>query len=62
MKVRDVLDIQNKSMGNREKGLLLTKMLKARAKRYNPTDTEIPSGWNASPYQGGVEGRAGGQL
>lgn len=62
MKVRDVLDIQNKKMNNHEKGLLLTRMLKARARRNNPTDTEIPSGWNAGPYQGGDQGRAGGQL
>lgn len=52
MRVRDILDIQNNKMPNREKGVLITKLLRARARRYNPTDTETPTGWNAGPYPG----------
>jgi hypothetical protein len=54
MVVRDILDITNKRMSNVEKGLLITRMLKAKARRFNPTDTETPNGWNASPYPGSL--------
>lgn len=52
MKVRDVLDVQNNKMPNMEKGVLITRLLKARARRNNPQDCETPSGWNAGPYPG----------
>ncbi len=54
MRVRDILDVQNNKMPNMEKATLLTKLLKARARRYNPKDTEDPQGWNAGPYPGSV--------
>ncbi len=52
MRVRDILDIQNNKMPNYEKGVLITRLLKARARRHNPMDTEMPTGWNAGPYPG----------
>lgn len=54
MKLRDIIDVQNTKMGNLAKGTLLIRMLKARARRNNPTDTETPTGWNASPYPGSL--------
>lgn len=54
MKVRDVLDIQNNKMPNMEKGVLIARLLRARARRNNPMDTETPTGWNASPYPGSL--------
>lgn len=59
MKVRDVLDIQNNKMPNHEKAVLLTKMLKARARKNNPMDCEQPLGWNMSPYPGSVTATMG---
>jgi hypothetical protein len=62
MKVRDILDIQNNKMPNSEKAGWIVRMLKARSRRNNPTDTEIPTGWNASPYGGTSATRAGGMM
>lgn len=52
MKVRDILDIMNNRMPNMEKAVLITRLLKARARSNNPKDTEDPQGWNAGPYPG----------
>ncbi len=52
MTVSELLDIKNSKIGNREKGLMIAKMAKACAKRHNPIDTDIPSGWNAGPFPG----------
>jgi len=62
MKVRDILDIQNNNMPNREKGVLITRLLKARARRYNPKDTEDPQGWNSGLYGGTPFSRSGGTM
>lgn len=61
MRVRDILDVQNNKMPNYEKGVLLTRMLKARARRNNPKDCEEPTGWNASPYPGSLMKGGGAQ-
>lgn len=52
MNVREILGIENTKMPNMERATLITKMLKARARRHNPKDSEEPTGWNASPYPG----------
>lgn len=53
MKVEDLLSaVKDSRVNNREKALLIARMQRTRAKRNNPTDTEIPSGWNAAPYPG----------
>ena len=62
MEVRDIIEIRNTRTGNREKALMIAKLLKARARRNNPTDTETPSGWNASPYPGSLVKPGGAQT
>lgn len=59
MKVADLLAIRDSKTNNHEKALLIARMQRARAKRHNPTDTEDPSGWNASPYPGSQTDRTG---
>lgn len=62
MLVRDILDVQNNNMANMDKAKLITKMLKARAKRHNPKDADTPIGWCSSPYGGSPFSRAGGSM
>ena len=52
MRVADLFAIKDSNVSNREKALIIARLLKMRAKRHNPQDGEIPSGWNASPYPG----------
>jgi uncharacterized protein YbdZ (MbtH family) len=60
MKVSELMDIKNSRIDNRQKGLLIARMARQNAKKANPTDTEIPSGWNASPFPGSQTDRTGG--
>lgn len=62
MLVRDIIDIRNAKSGNMEKAKMIATMLKARARRFNPTDTETPTGWNASPYPGSLVKGGGAQT
>jgi hypothetical protein len=52
MKVEELMSIRDSKINNREKAMLIAKMQKVAAKKNNPIDTDIPSGWNASPFQG----------
>lgn len=52
MKVEELLAIKASKIGNREKAMLIARGQKSSAKRNNPTDTEIPSGWDAGPFPG----------
>lgn len=52
MTVKELLSIKNSRVSNRDKALLITRMQKLIAKRNNPQQGEIPTGWNASPFQG----------
>ena len=47
-----ILDVR----GNRGKARKIAKNLKARAKKFNPGDEIIPSGWRADPHQGSLGG------
>ena len=54
MKVEDLLGaVKDSRVNNREKALLIARMQRTRAKRNNPGNDEIPSGWNAGPFSGG---------
>jgi len=59
MKVGELLDIKNSNVNNREKALLIARMQRRSAKRANPQDTDIPSGWNAGPFPGSQTDRTG---
>lgn len=59
MKVADLIAIKDSKVNNREKGLLIARMMKATSKRNNPQDGETPSGWNAAPYPGGQTDKTG---
>ena len=52
MKVADLLAIRNGKGTNREKAELIARGQRAAARRNNPRDTDIPSGWDAGPYPG----------
>lgn len=52
MTVEELLAIKDSKVNNREKAMLIARMQRVRAKKSNPTDTETPSGWDASPYVG----------
>lgn len=52
MKVEDLLAIKDSKINNREKADLITKMMRVKAKKANPMDADLPSGWNASPFPG----------
>jgi hypothetical protein len=52
MRVEDLLAIKDSKVNNREKALMIAKMLRVKAKKQNPMDTDLPTGWNASPFPG----------
>ena len=59
MKVADLLAIKDSGVNNREKGLLIARMMRTQSKRNNPADDQIPSGWNAAPYPGSQTDKTG---
>lgn len=60
MKVDELLAIKDSKINNREKAMMIAKMQRVKAKKANPMDTELPSGWNASPFPGSQTDRTGG--
>jgi hypothetical protein len=54
MKLFEVLDMKRlHSRSNRKKARNIAGALKAKSRKNNPGDEEIPSGWRADPHQGG---------
>jgi hypothetical protein len=60
MRVEDLFAVRDGKINNYEKALLIAKMQRIRAKQSNPTDTDIPTGWNASPFPGSRTDSTGG--
>jgi hypothetical protein len=60
MRVQELLALKDSKINNREKAALIAGMQRAKAKKANPSDTETPTGWNASPYPGSQTDSTGG--
>jgi hypothetical protein len=57
MRVAELLSVKNSKIGNRRKADIIARLQRAAAKRANPGESEIPTGWNASPFPGSAMNR-----